>query len=91
MILFRPFGIFYIVGLSKLNCCKIKISYAILENCHEVLHMNLVCFSLPYCMCKIYDVVTWFIFMFQEIFRYSEKVFNKTSDKLIGKLFVGLN
>ena len=42
-------------------------------------------------MCKIYDVVTWFIFMFQEIFRYFEKVFNKTSDKLIGKLFVGLN
>ena len=33
-------------------------------------------------MCKIYDVA-WFIFTFQEISRYLERFFNKTSDKLI--------
>ena len=53
---FDVLGFFIIVSLSKLNCPKIKLSYAVLENCHEVLNMNLVsflvCFSLFYVCVK---------------------------------------
>ena len=57
MIFFFDILVFFIiVSLSKLNCPKIKLSYAVLENCHEVLNMNLVsflvCFSLFYVCVK---------------------------------------